>query len=233
MSDRRRLARGIVLACWAGFFTWLQVSGEKSRYLGPRTYWVVVFGAIVLGAAAVAHIVTARRAPARGLEARDAAGIAALLVPLVAVAAVPSAELGALAASRKSSGAGADAVGAIAPPAPDAGDEVSFAEIHYASESDEYAGAAGIAEGMEVRLTGFVTHPPGLPDGTLGLTRFHVSCCAADALPYTVPLALDPSSRSDDVWLDVTARLALRDGVYVLDPESVTVVDAPEDPYLY
>lgn len=233
MNDRRRLARGIVLTCWAGFFAWLHVSGEKTRYLGPRTYWVVVFGAIVLGAAAVAHLVTARRAPARRLEPRDAAGIAALLVPLVAVAAVPSAELGALAASRKTSGAGAGAVGAIAPPAPDAGDEVSFAEIHYASESDEYAGEAGIAEGMEVELTGFVTHPPGLPDGTLGLTRFHVSCCAADAVPYTVPLVLDPAGTSDDEWLEVTGRLALREGVYVLEPERVTAVDAPEDPYLY
>ena len=41
MTDRRRLARGLVLACWAGFFAWLHLSGEKTRYLGPRTYWVV------------------------------------------------------------------------------------------------------------------------------------------------------------------------------------------------
>lgn len=233
MTDRRRLARGLVLACWAAFFAWLHLSGEKTRYLGPRTYWVVVFGAIVLGVAAVAHFVTARRAPGRRLELRDAAGIAALLVPLLAVVAVPSAELGALAASRKSAGAGAGAVGAIAPPAPAAGEPISFAEIHYASRSAEYAGEAGIAPGMEVELTGFVTHPPGLPEGTLGLTRFQVSCCAADAVPYTVPLVLDPSSRSDDEWLEVTGRLAERDGVYVVEPAGVTPVDAPSDPYLY
>ncbi|HEX2296890.1 MAG TPA: TIGR03943 family protein [Actinomycetota bacterium] len=233
MSDRRRIARGVALACWAGFFAWLHVSGEKTRYLGPRTYWVVVFGTVVLGVAAAAHFVTARGAPRRRLEGRDAWGIVALLVPLLAVAAVPSANLGALAASRKSSGAGAASVGAIAPPAPEAGDEISFAEIHYAGESEEYAAEAGIAEGMEVELTGFVTHPDGLPADTLGLTRFHVSCCAADAIPYTVPLALDPASRPDDVWLRVEGRLALRDGVYVVEPESVAAVDAPTDPYLY
>ena len=233
MTDHRRLARGLVLASWAGFFAWLHLSGEKTRYLGPRTYWVVVFGTAVLGAAAVAHLATMRRGRARRLERRDALGMAVLLVPLVAVAAVPSAELGALAASRKTSGAGAAAIGAIAPPAPEAGDDVSFAEINYASQSEAYAGEAGIAEGMEVELTGFVTHPPGLPEGTLGLTRFHVSCCAADAVPFTVPLVLDPSSRDDDVWLDVSGRLALRGGSYVIDPEAVTVVDAPSDPYLY
>lgn len=233
MRDRRRLARGLVLACWAAFFAWLHLSGEKTRYLGPRTYWVVVFGAVVLGAAALAHLVTARNAPRRALERRDALGIGALLVPLLAVAAVPSAELGALAASRKTAGAGAASVGAIAPPVPTGDEAISFAEINYASESPEYAGEAGIAEGMEVELTGFVTHPDGLPEGTLGLTRFHVSCCAADAVPYTVPLVADPGSRPDDVWLRVAGNLALRDGTYVLDPREVTVVDAPSDPYLY
>lgn len=233
MSDRRKLARGVVLACWAGFFAWLHLSGEKTRYLGPRTYWVVVFGGIVLGAAALAHFVTARRGPARRLEPRDLSGIGALLVPLLAVAAVPSAQLGALAASRKTAGSGASAVGAIAPPAPAAGDAVSFGEIHYASESPEYAAEAGIAEGMAIELTGFVTHPGDLPAGTLGLTRFQVSCCAADAVPYTVPLVLEPGAHEDDVWLRASGHLSLRDGEYVLDPEAVTVVDAPSDPYLY
>ncbi|MDQ3951993.1 MAG: TIGR03943 family protein [Actinomycetota bacterium] len=233
MSDRRRIARGAVLACWAAFFAWLHVSGEKTRYLGPRTYWVVVFGAIVLGAAALAHFVTARRAAARKLEGRDAAGIATLLVPLLAVAAVPSAQLGALAASRKTAGAGAAAVGAIAPPAPAAGEALSFASIHYASESEMYAAEAGIAEGMEVELTGFVTHPQGLPPGTLGLTRFQVSCCAADAVPFTVPLVIDPASRGDDTWLRVSGHLASRDGTFAIEPDHVTVVDAPADPYLY
>ena len=232
MSDRPRVARGLVLGSWAAFFAWLHLSGEKTRYLGPRTYWVVIFGAIVLGAAAVAHLVTAR-ARARKLEPRDALGIATLLVPLLAVAAVPSAQLGALAASRKTAGAGAAAVGAIAPPAPEAGEAVSFAQIHYASESEAYAAEAGIADGMEVTLTGFVTHPSSLPPGTLGLTRFQVSCCAADAVPFTVPLVTDPASRSDDTWLRVRGRLVSRDGTYALDPEEVAVVDAPADPYLY
>lgn len=233
MIDRRRLARGLTLACWAGFFAWLHLSGEKTRYLGPRTYWVVVFGAVVLGAAAVAHLLTLRTAAPRRVERADAYALATLLLPLLVVAAVPSAQLGALAASRKTSGAGAAAVGAIAPPAPDADAPVSFVDVHYASESDSYAAAAGIAEGMEIELTGFVTHPEGLPAGTLGLTRFQVSCCAADAVPYTVPVALDPGSRRDDEWLRVRGNLVVRAGVFLLEPVEVVAVDAPSDPYLY
>ncbi|MDQ3981484.1 MAG: TIGR03943 family protein [Actinomycetota bacterium] len=233
MIDTRRLARGLTLACWAGFFAWLHVSGEKTRYLGPRTYWVVVFGAIVLGIAAGAHFLTSKATAPRALEARDLGAVATLLVPLLAVAAVPSAELGALAASRKTSGAGAAAVGAIAPPAPAAGEQLSFVDIHYASESESYAAEAGIAEGMEVELTGFVTHPAGLPAGTLGLTRFQVSCCAADAVPYTIPLVMDPAGKSDDTWLEVSGHLVVVDGVYALDPVRAEVVEAPADPYLY
>ncbi len=229
----RRLARGTALACWAGFFAWLQLSGEKTRYLGPRTYWVIVFGAVVLGAAAAAHLLTLRASAPHRLERRDVTALATLLLPLLVVAAVPSAQLGALAASRKTSGAGAAAVGAIAPPAPDPDARVSFVDVHYASESESYAAEAGIAEGMEVELTGFVTHPAGLPPGTVGLTRFQVSCCAADAVPYTVPITVDPRSRSDDEWLRVRGHLAVRDGIFVLDPIEVDAVDAPSDPYLY
>ena len=233
MIDVRRLARGLTLACWAGFFVWLHLSGEKTRYLGPRTYWVIVFGAVVLGAAAAAHLLTLRTPSPRGLDRSDVTGLATLLVPLLAVAAVPSAQLGALAASRKSSGAGAAAVGAIAPPVPEAGAALSFVDVHYASESESYAASAGIAEGMEIELTGFVTHGGDLPAGTFGLTRFQVSCCAADAVPYTVPVVADPGSRGDDEWLRVTGRLVLRDGVYSLDPSEIAETDAPADPYLY
>lgn len=233
MSDHRRLARGITLGCWAAFFAWLHLSGEKARYLGPRTYWVVVFGAVVLGAAALGHLLPSRRVVSRRLEGRDLTAIAALLAPLLAVAAVPSAELGALAASRKSAGAGAAAVGAIAPPAPESGEPLTFVDVHYASRSETYAAEAGVTEGMEMKLTGFVTHPRGLPEGTLGLTRFQVSCCAADAVPYTVPVVTDPGAWSDDTWLEVTGRVARLGGVYVLDPVATEVVDAPSDPYLY
>ena len=172
MIDRVLALRAFVLAAWAGFFAWLWFSGERSRYLGPRTYWVVAFGAIALGLAALAHIGVIRGRDRRP-DGLQLLGASVMVLPMLLVIIIPSPNLGALAASRKISGGVAAFL-----PAPEPNGEVSFRELHYAADSPEYAARAGVVEGMPIELTGFVTH-----DGGMNLTRFYVSCCAADAIP--------------------------------------------------
>ena len=228
--DARRLLRGGVLLVWAGFLAFLWLSGEVSRYLGPRTYWVVVFGFIALGLAGLGHLVTARSAEPRRIDLREVAGMLVLLSPLLAIALVPNAGLGALAASRKSaSGVGA---GAAYAPAPESDDEISFIHIQYASESDEYAASAGIAEGLEVDLVGFVSASDG---GNYELTRFYVSCCAADAIPYTASIQAGERATGyrEDQWLHVRGRLVDAGGEWTVEPIMIGPVSAPDDPYLY
>lgn len=229
MIDRRRAARALVLAAWSAFFVWLGVSGELSRYLGPRTYWVVPFGAIVLGAAAVAHLLTLRAstpaAPTRG----DAAGLVALLVPLLAVMIVPQPELGALAASRKAASSEVGPLDSFVP-APDPDGDTSFKEIHFASRSESYAAESGITDGTEVELVGFVSDADA--DGTFALTRFYVSCCAADAIPYSV--AVDaPRDQQNDTWLKVRGTLTKHDDAFMVVADDVQQIEEPSDPYLY
>ena len=43
-------ARTLVLAAWAALFAVLWAADEGQRYLGPRTQWVIPFGALALGA---------------------------------------------------------------------------------------------------------------------------------------------------------------------------------------
>ena len=223
--------RGTVLAIWAGFFLWLGVSGEVTRYLGPRTYWVVWFGTSILVLAALSHAFSLRTGDSEPIRRSDMAGAVLLLVPLVALIAVPSPDLGALAAGRKSTG-----LSSFAASAPSAANAVpgklDFAEIHYASESGEYAAAIGAREGAEVELLGFVTHPKRAPQGTFALTRFYISCCAADAIPYSVFIRAS-DDHDDDVWLRVKGRLGTLGQTFVVDPTNVAVVDAPKTPYLY
>ena len=92
--------RAIGLSAWCAFFVWLWVSGEMVRYLGPRTYWVIPFGAITLGIVAVAHIPLLGRAGASAGR-RELGALAMILAPILLVVAVPSPQLGTLAASRR------------------------------------------------------------------------------------------------------------------------------------
>lgn len=231
MIDRQRALRGAVLGMWSGFFAWLWLTGEMRRYLGPRTYWVIVFGALALGAAAAGHLLGLRTTRTRRVGRSEMTGAALLLLPIVMALVSPDAQLGAQAASRKASAGGLAAASLL--PVPEPGGEISFREIHYASESDDYAGSAGISTGVEVELVGFVTHPPD-DAGTFSLTRFYVSCCAADAIPYSVPVAAPRSEdRSDDEWLRIEGSLIESGDRWVLEAAEIEPVEVPRDPYLY
>ena len=233
--DGRLLLRGVVLLVWAGFFAWLWISGEVSRYLGPRTYWVVPFGALTLGGAALMHAFALRtsRTSTRPTTI-ELVGAAILTIPLAAVAIVPSAELGSLASSRKSSGGAVIAEGLSG--SADPIENPSFREITYAEESQDYADAIGVVEGANTELVGFIDDSAGGPEGTVNVTRFYVSCCAADAVPYSVAVDASAHGAADsgpDTWVDVKGTLERRDDRFVVVASAFEVVEEPQDPYLY
>ncbi|MDQ3646209.1 MAG: TIGR03943 family protein [Actinomycetota bacterium] len=232
----KRHLQSFVLTAWAAFLIWLIATDEVLRYIGPKTMWVIWFGAIALSATAIAHFFIGRsqNAPGTPASAREAAGILILLVPILAVVVIPKPSLGAMGASRKLAG-GISAAGGFVP-VPDGG-EVGFQEISFASTSAEYAATLGVAEGMEVELTGFVTHPDDAPASGFALTRFSIFCCAADATPYAV--LVDPSAVSggseftEDTWLRVRGALAKSGTRFVLVADEIETVAEPKDPYVY
>ena len=230
--DPGRAVRGAVLVLWAAFFGWLLVSGEVNRYIGPRTYWVVIFGGISLGLAAVVCLTSIRSTRRSASSGSEILGSLVLLVPLIALLVVPSPSLGSLAASKKLGGGGITA-GLIQPQALGPGDEVSFAEIEYASESSDYAANLGIVDGFPVTLTGFVTRPDGIGTDELVLTRFSIYCCAADVVPHSVTVdAAGLPDFADDQWLRVAGTLEDRAEGFVLVPEEAEPVEEPENPYI-
>jgi uncharacterized repeat protein (TIGR03943 family) len=229
------LARTIVLSLWSAFFAYLWISDEMVRFLGPRTYWVVPFGCLTLGSAAIAHAVTMRRERRSdvrsegGMSRSDLVGVAALLVPIVAVIALPQAELGAQAVSRKATTVGATSA-LLAPPEPDDGPP-SFIDVHYANDSTQYATALGIGDGTTLNLTGFVSATNGPNEFTL--TRFYVSCCAADAIPYSVSVLGEGPGYPDNTWLRVNGVLRSEGEGLKLVAAAVEQVEQPDNPYLY
>ncbi|HYN36146.1 MAG TPA: TIGR03943 family protein [Actinomycetota bacterium] len=234
--DGKRALGGLILVAWSAFFSWLWISGEMTRYLGPRTYWVVPFGAIALGVAGLLHVFTLRSpTPQPGPSAVDMVGAVMLIVPLIAVATVPNADLGALAASRKSTG-GAAIAEALTTGAVDPVEDPTFRDIAYAEESQRYAEATGVTGGTSVELTGFVDESADAPKGTIQLTRFYVSCCAADAIPYSVavdPNGQTPAQSQTDSWATVSGKLEPREGRLVVVVDRFEAVPEPEEPYLY
>ena len=235
-----RAARIFVLGAWMAFFAWLIVSGDMYRYVGPRTYWVVWFGAAALVAAFLSQLFASesdhgagRDGPASRLSLRQIASFGAILVPILLVIVVPTPTLGSSVAANKAS-AGITSATAFTPATFSSGGEVSFVEIEYASRSQEYSGRIGLYDGFPVSLTGFVTASGGGGSDGFTLTRFSILCCAADVIPHSVAIApKSPVDFPNDTWLRVSGALKqMPDGEWVLEAESIERVAEPENPYL-
>lgn len=224
--------KAIVLILWAGFFTWLLISDQIYRYIGPRTYWVVVFGAIASGLAALGYVAFVMRQQDSRVTPRQLIGSVALLLPILLVAVIPEPSLGSLAASRKIGGALAGPI-SLTPDALSAGERVGFQEISYASESPEYAAALGLSEGYVVEFRGFVSDAETGLGGVFPLTRFSIFCCAADAVPYTIPVqASGPARLAPDTWIEVEGRLTKVEDRWVVRAERIEEIDPPDNPYV-
>jgi putative membrane protein len=240
-----RPVRAIILLAWAAFFVSLWASGDADRYLGPRTTWVVPFGAITLSLAALGYGALALRGgSSRRVSRVEALGHFALLAPILAVLLVPQAELGAQAARKKDTNRNlalaqigkakkseAQAATKAAAASKDEIAPIDFLSIASVTTDPGYAEQINVKPGTRVRFIGFAVQ--GGPAGTFQITRFLISCCAADAVP--VMIAVDPGAQAvppDDTWLDVTGRLATRQGSYVVEAESMRPVAAPSEPYL-
>jgi uncharacterized repeat protein (TIGR03943 family) len=93
--------------------------------------------------------------------------------------------------------------------------------------------------GVRIRLVGFVTPQHGGRDGYL-LTRFAISCCAADATALRVAIRGDRVDRAPDTWLEVEGRWQQRTSddpnqpasdTAILLAESVRTIKQPSEPY--
>jgi putative membrane protein len=231
----RRNVRTLLLVIWSAFLAWLWLTGETLRYLGPRTQWLVPFGALTLAAAAFAYA----RAPSGDesqtrLSIRDAAGFGALLLPLVTGLLLANTQLGALAASKKLTARGIDP-SALAELASRNASQLSFVQVKVAEHNAKFASENGIHPGRDVRLVGFVSRAPKGAHGPFELARFYITCCVADSVPIGVtiePADPHPSTYERDDWLNASGELVRRGGALRLRATRIQRVKPPRHPYL-
>jgi putative membrane protein len=230
-----RSGRLVVLVAWSVFFAWLAISGQVLRYLGPRTSWVVTFGAIALSASTLAYAYLSGRPGRmqRRLTFKEGSGLAALLAPILVAMLLANASLGALAASRKLTSRGID-LASLAISLSKNARYVSFLQLKAASDHPDDARQLDIHPGRQVTLLGFVSKPAASPSAPFVVSRFYITCCIADAIPIgvTVYPALAKGRYPRDTWLSITGAVAKRGGDFVVQAEKVEVVKEPKQPYL-
>jgi uncharacterized repeat protein (TIGR03943 family) len=94
-------------------------------------------------------------------------------------------------------------------------------------------------KGQKVKLTGFVVHAPDQPDNMFLITRFVITCCAADVYPVSLPVKI-AESRSiypPDRWLQIEGQTDVETTngkrQVVIVASNITAIAEPKNPYDY
>jgi putative membrane protein len=92
--------------------------------------------------------------------------------------------------------------------------------------------------GQAVKAIGFVYKDERYGKDTFVLTRFTVSCCAADASAVGLLVQSPESTQlTDDTWVEVSGTFVASDQekwtLPIVAAQTVTRIDIPDQPYLY
>lgn len=207
---------------------------------------LVVSGVVLVGLGLVA--VTRHAQDQHGHQVHGPRVAWLLALPSLTLVLVAPPALGAFAASRQSiqppaaiqasptgpAAPSSDPFPPLIPPSDGTATLMTLAE-YLARDAEEPYTLAGV----RIRLLGFATPQHGGHDGYL-LTRFAISCCAADATALRVAIRGDLVVRAPDTWLEVEGRWQQRAGddpdqptsdTAVLLAESVRMTKQPSEPY--
>ncbi|MEM6866953.1 MAG: TIGR03943 family protein [Cyanobacteria bacterium P01_C01_bin.121] len=96
-----------------------------------------------------------------------------------------------------------------------------------------------------VEVEGFVLYPEGWPSGYLMVSRFVLTCCAADAYPVGLPLKVSADGAAAttdepypvDTWLAVTGKIMTEtlngQRQIAIAPTEIRAIETPKNPYEY
>jgi uncharacterized repeat protein (TIGR03943 family) len=93
--------------------------------------------------------------------------------------------------------------------------------------------------GQKVNVQGFVIHPPELSEEYFLISRFVITCCAADVYPIGLPVKLAQSRRvyPADSWLQVEGQMITETvggkRQLTIQAAKLTPIPEPKNPYEY
>jgi uncharacterized repeat protein (TIGR03943 family) len=91
--------------------------------------------------------------------------------------------------------------------------------------------------GQTANINGFVFYPKDLPANYLLLSRFVITCCAADAYPVSIPVKFtgDRQQYPQDSWLQVKGKAIVETFAQrrqlVIEANQVQPIAVPKNPY--
>jgi uncharacterized repeat protein (TIGR03943 family) len=233
--------RSALLVILGATVAWLWRSGAALNYIRPSLVPYLAVSAVVLVLLGLLPPVgLLRRRPASHGEGADHGHGRArvgwlLLVPVLVVVLVQPAALGSYAVNSRS-GAPGQSDSVFAPLAPPVRGAVPMTMLEFVTRAlyDRNQSLAGV----RVRLVGFVA--PGEGDEGYRLTRFVISCCAADASALQLVVRGDQRQWHRDQWLEVEGQWLRRPVAAADDPEPplpvltadvVRPIPQPREPY--
>jgi putative membrane protein len=225
-----RLAGTVVLAAWAALFWFLWISGREAFYLSTRTDWLVPISALLLTAATVGRLASARVVAPKPLAARELWIMGLMVVPVVLVLFAPVTTLGTFSAGKRAGFSGAG----FAASAGDIGSgELTLIDVAAAETSPEGERALAKRAGDNVSLLGFVSIRDDTPADEFLLARYVVTCCVADATIAEVRVVnVTPGQFANEDWVQVTGTIFPIGREVIVDASDIARVERPDHPYL-
>ena len=224
------VAGALVLAAWAGLFWFLWLSGREAFYLSTRTDWVVPVAAVLLTAATIGRLASARVVTPKPLAARELWIMGLMVVPVVLVLFAPVTTLGAFSADKR---AGFSGTGFATSSGDIGSGELTLVDVASAETSPEGERALAKRAGETVRFVGFVSIRDDTPADEFLLARYVVSCCVADATIAEVRVVnVTPGQFANEDWVEVTGTIYPIGREVIVDASTIAEVARPDHPYL-
>jgi uncharacterized repeat protein (TIGR03943 family) len=224
------VAGAVVLGAWAGLFWFLLLTGREAFYLSTRTQWIVPVAAVLLTAAALGRLASARTGAPEPIRRRELLVMAIMVVPVLLVVALPPATLGTFSAGKRAGFAG---VGVTTSAGDIATGELTLVDVAAGQTTPDGERALAARGGDTVDFVGFVTRYADTPADELLLTRYVVTCCVADATVAQVRVVnVTPGAFEDNDWVEVRGVIYPIGREVIVSATSVDAVDRPDRPYL-
>jgi uncharacterized repeat protein (TIGR03943 family) len=190
----------------------------------------VPVAAVLLTAAAVGRLASARTGAPEPIRRRELVVMAIMVIPVLLVVALPPATLGTFSAGKRAGFAG---VGVTTSAGDIATGELTLVDVAAGQTTPDGERALAARGGDTVDFVGFVTRYADTPADELLLTRYVVTCCVADATVAQVRVVnVTPGAFEDNDWVEVRGVIYPIGREVIVRADTVQAVDRPDRPYL-